>query len=59
MVDAYDAMRSHRPYRKAMEPQQAVEELRRTSGSHFDPAVVEALIRCQAELEAIGRWPSP
>ena len=57
-VDAYDAMRSHRPYRRAMEPQQALEELRRASGSLYDPAVVQALIRCQGELETVGKWPS-
>ena len=56
-IDAYDAMRSHRPYRQAMGPQRAVEELRRGSGSYFDPSVVAALIGCQSELETIGKWP--
>lgn len=56
VVDAYDAMRSHRPYRKAMSPPEALEEIRRGSGKLFDPAVVDVLCRCQAELEHIGGW---
>jgi two-component system cell cycle response regulator len=39
--DAYDAMRSVRPYKDAMTHDEAVAELRRCSGTQFDPAVVE------------------
>ena len=42
--DAYNAMTSDRPYRKAMPATEAVAELRRSSGSQFDPLVVDALI---------------
>jgi HD-GYP domain-containing protein (c-di-GMP phosphodiesterase class II) len=42
--DAYNAMTSDRPYRKALPVADAVAELRRTSGSQFDPRVVDALI---------------
>jgi diguanylate cyclase (GGDEF)-like protein/putative nucleotidyltransferase with HDIG domain len=42
--DAFHAMTSDRPYRKAMSPQQAVAELERCSGTQFDPAVINALI---------------
>jgi HD-GYP domain-containing protein (c-di-GMP phosphodiesterase class II) len=38
-------MTTDRPYRKARPQHEAVEELRRSSGSHFDPDVVDALIR--------------
>ncbi|MEW6045648.1 MAG: HD-GYP domain-containing protein [Bacillota bacterium] len=44
VVDAYDAMVTTRPYRKAMTRAEAVEELRRCAGNQFDPAVVQALI---------------
>ena len=43
--DAFSAMTSDRPYRKAMSEKSALGELRRCSGSQFDPRVVEALVR--------------
>ena len=43
--DALSAMTTDRPYRAARSEAEAVAELRRSSGSHFDPAVVDALIR--------------
>ena len=42
--DAYHAMTSDRSYRPAMPREDAIEELRRNSGTQFDPAVAEALI---------------
>ena len=45
VIDSYDAMTSDRPYRKAMVREQAVAELRRASGTQFDPAIVEAFIK--------------
>jgi diguanylate cyclase (GGDEF)-like protein len=44
VVDAYSAMTLDRPYRKALSHEGAKEELRKGSGSQFDPAVVEALL---------------
>jgi len=43
-VDAYDAMTSDRPYRRAMEPAAAVQELQRGRGTQFHPVVVDALL---------------
>lgn len=40
IVDAYDAMTSDRPYRKAIGSLQALEELERCAGTHFDPRLV-------------------
>ena len=42
--DAYNAMTSDRSYRAALPRSEAVAELRRGSGTQFDPAVVDALV---------------
>jgi HD-GYP domain-containing protein (c-di-GMP phosphodiesterase class II) len=44
IVDAYDVMRNGRPYKKKMTREEAIEELRRCSGTQFDPALVEIFI---------------
>lgn len=41
LVDAYDAMTSDRPYRKAMSPEEAKAEIIRCAGTQFDPVLVE------------------
>jgi ribonuclease P protein subunit RPR2 len=45
VVDALDAITAERPYRAARSYEDALAEIRRNSGSQFDPAVVEALER--------------
>jgi HD-GYP domain-containing protein (c-di-GMP phosphodiesterase class II) len=42
--DAFSAMTTDRPYRKALSELDALAELRRCAGSQFDPAVVDALV---------------
>jgi len=42
-TDAFSAMTTDRPYRRARSGAEAVAELRRCAGTHFDPSVVEAL----------------
>ena len=44
--DAYDAMTSDRSYQKAMSCDSARHRMMELSGTHFDPAVVEVLLRC-------------
>lgn len=43
--DAFNAMTTDRAYRAALSTDQAVAELRENSGSQFDPAVVDAVVR--------------
>jgi diguanylate cyclase (GGDEF)-like protein len=56
--DAYHAMTSDRPYRKAMPHADAVAQLSANAGAQFDPEVVEALVgylfgRRQSGLAAV------
>ncbi len=44
VADAFDAMTSDRPYRRALGHEAAFEELQKGKGSQFDPVVVEAFI---------------
>jgi HD-GYP domain-containing protein (c-di-GMP phosphodiesterase class II) len=56
VCDAFDAMTSDRPYRRALPLDHAVEEVRTGAGSQFDPAVVEAFLAIVPEvLELHGR----
>jgi len=41
IADAYDAMTSDRPYRRAMTREEALAELERMAGTQFDPQLVE------------------
>jgi HD-GYP domain-containing protein (c-di-GMP phosphodiesterase class II) len=41
VCDAYHAMTSDRPYRKALSEDVALDELRRYAGTQFDPVIVE------------------
>ena len=51
MENACVAMTLDRPYRRALSPEEAQEELRRHSGTQFDAAVVEALTSPWADLD--------
>ncbi|MGE5390159.1 MAG: HD domain-containing phosphohydrolase [Deltaproteobacteria bacterium] len=44
LADAYDAMTSDRPYRKAMDPDDAINEILNGSGSQFDPDLIPVFI---------------
>jgi hypothetical protein len=46
VCDAFGAMTCDRPYRHAMDPADALDELRSGAGTQFDPAVVDAF--CEA-----------
>lgn len=47
VMDAYDAMVNVRVYRGTRSPKEALQELRRCSGTQFDPEMVEAFIKSQ------------
>ncbi len=54
VCDAYSAITAERPYQASRAPAEAVAELRRCAGTHFDPAVVDAFARVHIELMAFA-----
>lgn len=45
VADAYEAMTSRRPYRRALSQREAFDELKKYAGSQFDPAVVDTFLK--------------
>lgn len=45
VADAFDAILSDRPYRKAKSVENAIEELKRYSSSQFDPRIVKVFLK--------------
>ncbi len=44
IVDAFDAMTSDRPYRKANSRKKAIEELKKCTGTQFDPELIKVFL---------------
>lgn len=50
VADAYEAMRSDRPYRKRLSIDQTAAEFKRCSGTQFDPNIVKAFFKYSERL---------
>jgi HD-GYP domain-containing protein (c-di-GMP phosphodiesterase class II) len=44
VADAFDAMTSHRPYRRALTVERALAEVKRCAGTQFDPELARAFV---------------
>ncbi|MCI0519637.1 MAG: response regulator [Chloroflexi bacterium] len=53
VADALDAMTISRSYRKALNPEQAYNEISQCAGTHFDPAIVRAFQRAWPGIRAM------
>jgi putative two-component system response regulator len=53
LADAYDVIRSERPYKAKLSHRQAVKIIKSESASHFDPYLVSVFEKCQDEMAAI------
>jgi putative two-component system response regulator len=53
VVDAFDAMTTNRAYRPSRMPVDAVQELQRCAGTHFDPDVVAAFVRAFPDVSTL------
>ena len=51
VADSYDAMTKERTYRKALSKEEAIAELKKCSGTQFDPEVVKVFIENDLEIE--------
>jgi HD-GYP domain-containing protein (c-di-GMP phosphodiesterase class II) len=55
VADAFDAMTSDRPYRPAMPVEEALQEIRRCTGTQFDPAVAGAFLKIGVSCTALEK----
>lgn len=55
VVDVWDALLSNRPYRRGWSYDEVREHIRKQSGSHFDPSVVEVFLQMVEEERAVAR----
>lgn len=50
VCDVFDALISHRPYKKAWTVDDALELIRKEAGRHFDPKMVESFLSIEDEI---------
>ena len=58
IADAFDAMTSTRPYRRALPVERALSEIERCAGTQFDPAMAHAFLEAwdAGALEPATAW---
>ncbi len=54
IADVYDALRTKRPYKEAFSHEEALKIIKKGSGYHFQPSLVDALIKRQEEFKRIS-----
>ena len=55
IADVYDALIAVRPYKKAFSHEDACKIIEDSSGSHFDPVLVEVFINIEDEFERVSQ----
>jgi diguanylate cyclase (GGDEF)-like protein/putative nucleotidyltransferase with HDIG domain len=51
VVDCFDSVREHRPFRPGMTREEAIALLRKGAGTHFDPSIVELFVQNLEQFE--------
>ena len=59
IADSFDAMTSDRPYRPAMPVEAARQEIKRCSGTQFDPAIVNAFLKGDPAISTSEKYKAP
>jgi HD-GYP domain-containing protein (c-di-GMP phosphodiesterase class II) len=58
LADVYDALGSRRVYKEKWEESQILDEIKKSTGSHFDPSIVESFFSCIDTIKSItDRYP--
>ena len=57
LADTYDAMTSTRPYRTALSHETAINEIKRCSGTQFDPKLDEIFVSLSDEIDYARQHP--
>lgn len=52
ITDSYDAMTSNRPYKKDMQPEEALQEIKRCKGTAYDPQLAEHFTKMMDSSES-------
>lgn len=55
VVDSYDAMTTDRPYRAALETEEAIQRLQDGAGSQWDPELVAIFVELTKKDDSVGR----
>lgn len=50
LCDAYDAIRSERPYKESLSHKEAVKRIKADKAEHFDPDIVASFLMCKQEF---------
>jgi len=58
VADVFDALTHDRPYKSAWPVEQAIAEIQRTAGSHFDPRVAAAFLTMHKDAAAPANSPA-
>ena len=54
IADVYDALISERPYKRALPHNEAVEIIKKCSGTHFDPKIVDVFLKVNGLFEEVN-----
>ncbi|GGL91274.1 diguanylate cyclase [Deinococcus aerolatus] len=54
LADVFDALTQERPYKRAWSAAEAMDEIRKQAGSHFDPQLVEMALTVLTQQDAAG-----
>jgi len=58
LADAYDAMTTDRPYREALSPEEAIEEILQFRGTQFSPELADAFAKMGREMPPMDKTTS-